>query len=53
MRGSVGEVQSQIIDARDLNFINKDDFEKVFAQAKKVGVILGGLIRRTEDLSKE
>lgn len=51
-RGSVGEVQSQTITAKDLKFISKEDFEKVFTQAEKVGVILGGLIRSTENLSK-
>lgn len=51
-RGSIGEVKSQSITAKDLEFMNKDDFERVFAQAEKVGVILGGLIRSTENLSK-
>ncbi|MFZ5366066.1 MAG: four helix bundle protein [Patescibacteria group bacterium] len=50
-RGSVGEIQSEIIDARDLKFINEEDFKKVFDQAEKVGVILGGLIRTTQRLS--
>lgn len=52
-RGSIGEVQSQTITARDLQFMSEEDFEKVFAQAEKVGVILGGLIRSTEDLSRK
>ena len=51
-RGSVGEVQSEIIDAKDLGFVKENDFQKVFDQAEKVGVILGGLIRTTEGLSK-
>lgn len=50
-RGSVGEIQSEIIDAKDLKFINEEDFKKVFEQAEKVGVILGGLIRTTQRLS--
>jgi len=50
-RGSVGEVQSEITDARDLKFIEEDDFREIFYQAEKVGVILGGLIRCTEKLS--
>jgi len=51
-RGSVGEIQSQTIDAKDLNFVNEEMFRQVFDQAEKVGVILGGLIRSTESLSK-
>lgn len=52
-RGSVGEVQSQIIDAKDLSFISEKEFEEIFNQAEKVGLILGGLIRSTESLSKK
>lgn len=51
-RGSIGEVESQSITARDLEYMSKEDFEKIFNQAEKVGVILGGLIRSTENLSK-
>lgn len=50
-RGSVGEVQSQIMDAKDLNFIEEGDLQRVFNQTEKVGVILGGLIRTTQKLS--
>lgn len=52
-RGSIGEVPSQSITARDLRFMNEEDFKKVFSQSEKVGVILGGLIRSTEDLSRK
>ncbi|PIZ47875.1 diversity-generating retroelement protein bAvd family protein [Candidatus Woesebacteria bacterium CG_4_10_14_0_2_um_filter_39_14] len=51
-RGSIGEVQSQMIDAKDLGFVSEEEFKQVFDQAEKVGVILGGLIRSTENLSK-
>jgi four helix bundle protein len=51
-RGSAGEVQSEIVDARDLSLAAEDNFQKIFNQAEKVGVILGGLIRSTEKLSK-
>lgn len=50
-RGSVGEVQSQMIDAKDLKFIAEADFQIIFDQAEKAGVILGGLIRTTQSLS--
>ena len=52
-RGSVGEVQSQSITAKDLKFMTQTDFERVFTQAEKVGLILGGLIRSTENLAKK
>ncbi len=51
-RGSIGELQSQTLDAKDLKFINSDDFKKLWSQSDRVGVILGGLIRRTQKLSK-
>lgn len=50
-RGSVGEVQSQLITAKDLGFIDEETFRKTFMQTEKVGVILGGLIRSTESLA--
>jgi four helix bundle protein len=52
-RGSVGEIESQIIDAPDLKFIKEKDFQLVWEQAEKAGVILGGLIRGTQKLSKK
>lgn len=51
-RGSLGEVESQIIDARDLKFIWDDDFKLIWEQAEKVSVVLGGLIRSPQALSK-
>lgn len=52
-RGSVSEVQSEIIDAKDLKYIATDSFKIIFNQSEKVGIILGGLIRSTENLSKK
>ena len=51
-RGSLGEAESQILDARDLKFIRDDDFKLIWEQAEKVSVVLGGLIRSTQALSK-
>ncbi len=51
-RGSLGEVESQILDARDLKFIRDDDFKLIWEQAEKVSVVLGGLIRSPQALSK-
>lgn len=52
-RGSVNEVQCQMIIAKDLEYVTEENFQKVFNQAQKVGIILGGLIRSTEKLSKK
>ena len=51
-RGSLGEVESQILDARDLKFIRDDDFKLIWEQTEKVSIVLGGLIRSTQALSK-
>lgn len=52
-RGSIGEVESQLITAKDLGYIKNDDFELIYSQAEKVSLILGGLIRSTDNLSKK
>lgn len=50
-RGSSGEVESELIDAKDLGFLPLKDFEEIASQIEKTGKILGGLIRSTEKLS--
>ena len=50
-RGSIAEVQSQSITSKDLKYLNQYKFKKIFNQAEKTGIILGGLIRSTEKLS--
>lgn len=52
-RGSIAEVQTQSITAKDLGYINVNQFEEIMKQTEKVAVILGGLIRSTEVLSKK
>lgn len=52
-RGSLSEVQSQLITVKDLNYINEKDFNEGFAQAEITGRILAGLIRSTDNLSKK
>lgn len=52
-RGSLGETESQTITARDLVFITGEKFEEISQQIDKVGIILGGLIRSTENLSRK
>ncbi|MBI2611365.1 four helix bundle protein [Candidatus Gottesmanbacteria bacterium] len=51
-RGSVGEVQSQIIDSKDLKFCNETNFQKIWQQSEKVRVLLQGLINSTNYLSR-
>lgn len=50
-RGSIAEVESQIITSRDLGYITPESFKNIFDQAEKTAVILGGLIRSTKNLS--
>ena len=50
-RGSISEIESQLITSKDLEYINKNEFETIFDQAEKTGRILSGLIRSTENLS--
>ncbi len=38
--------------AKDLKFITENDFRKIFDQTEKTALILNGLIRSTEKLSK-
>lgn len=52
-RGSLSEVQNQILIAKDLDFIKISDFNKVIYQIEKTASILGGLIRSTKSLSKK
>lgn len=50
-RGSLSEVQSQLLTSKDLEYLNKTKFDEIFIQTEKVEVILGGLIRSTKKLS--
>lgn len=52
-RGSIGEVQSQLIDCKDLGFCNKNDFEGIWDQSERVRVLLQGLINSTIRLSRK
>lgn len=51
-RGSNAEVQNQLIAARDLKFLEMDDYNTAFRQSKKVEQILNGLIRKTRSRSE-
>ena len=43
-RGSLAEVETQIIIAKDLDFINDQDFKNLSAMITEVGRVLNGLI---------
>ncbi len=51
-RGSLSEVQSEILDALKVGLINQTDFEKLWPQTEQIHLLLGGLIRKTNELSK-
>ena len=44
-QGSVTELQNQLLIARDVGFITKDDFKNLAAQSVKVHKIINGLIK--------
>lgn len=47
-RGSLGELLSQAISAKDLTFLSNDKFNKIVVQIEVTSMVLGGLIRETE-----
>lgn len=51
-RGSIAEIQTQVLISKDLNYLLESEFKEIFNQSEKTAVILGGLIRSTENLSK-
>jgi four helix bundle protein len=52
-RGSIAEVQTQSIISKDLTYMNIIQFDQVIKQSGKVAIILSGLIKTTERLSRE
>mgnify|MGYP001616377259 CR=1 FL=1 len=51
-RGSLSEVQSELLDALKVGLINQLALDKVWPQTERVHLLLGGLIRKTGELSK-
>lgn len=51
-RGSLSEVQSELLDAQKVGLITKEVLDKVWSQTERVHLLLGGLIRKTSELSK-
>ncbi len=45
--GSLAEVQSQLLIARDIRYITDDEFNTIELRAEEVGRILGGLVKKT------
>jgi len=43
-RGSVSEVQNQLLIAKDLNYIEVEQFNQIFDQSKKTQALINGLI---------
>ncbi|MEK7502282.1 MAG: four helix bundle protein [Patescibacteria group bacterium] len=50
-RGSISEVQTQFLIAKDLKFVSKEEFDALWNQTEKVAIILSGLIKSTEKLA--
>lgn len=44
-RGSISEVQNQLIIAKDLSYIKKEEFEELFIQTITANKLVNGLIR--------
>ena len=44
-RGSLMEIQSQLLIARDLKYLNKENFNKIAEQSVKVSRLINGLIK--------
>ena len=47
-KGSAGELRAQIIMAKDLDYLEKETFEKLMETSIRVSQMLGGLIRSIE-----
>ena len=51
-RGSLSEVQSELLDAKKIGFIVDNSFGNIWDKTEMVHIVLGGLIRKTTSLSK-
>jgi four helix bundle protein len=52
-RGSASEVQTQLLIVKDLKYISVDDFNRAFDLTQKVLIILSGLIKSTENMTRK
>ena len=51
-RGSLSEVQSELLDSEKVGLITKALLDKIWPQTERVHLLLGGLIRKTDSLSR-
>ena len=49
-KSSLTEVQSQLLVAKDINYINKQDFDNIAKQSVIVHKLLNGLIKKSKDI---
>lgn len=52
-RGSIGEIESQLMDAVDLKYITGQNYSDLIGQCEQASRVLGGLIRQTRSLSSK
>jgi len=52
-RGSLAEIETQLLIALDRNYISKRDAEKVFSQVDELGRVLSGLIKSMKNVDGE
>lgn len=50
-RGSLSEVQSELLDSQKVGLITKAVLDKIWHQTERVHLLPGGLIRKTNSLS--
>ncbi len=48
--GSVTELQNQLLIAKDVKFITKDEFKEIADQTVKVHKIINGLIKKSRSI---
>jgi len=51
-KGSLFELQAQILIARDLKYMSKINFDKIAEDTKKVNALIMGLIKNAQDRKK-
>jgi len=49
-QGSVTELQSQILIAKDVGYLPKEDFDKIANQSVTVNKLINGLIRKSKEI---
>lgn len=51
--GSTTELQNQLLIARDINYINKEQFQNIAEQSVKVHKIINGLIKHSKTIIRD